>query len=106
MNIDIMNHKWEVVLKDEINMNSFGDDTLGITQFPIRRISILNTLVGEQLKQVVTHEVVHAMLDEFGCSSIVNYGVEFVCDFIANNLNTINNLSEKIINFIKTKQSR
>ncbi len=101
MQVEIMNHKWEVVLKDEMNMNSFGEDTLGLTQFPSRKISILNTLVGEQLEQVVTHEIVHAMLDECGCSTIENYGVEFICNFISNNIRVISDLSHKVIESIK-----
>lgn len=99
MKIEISNHKWEIILKDEINMNSFGDDTLGIAQFPSRKIFILDSLKEEQLEQVVTHEIVHAMLDEYGCSTIENFGVEFVCNFIANNIETIMELSNKIINF-------
>lgn len=100
MKIEISNHIWDVILKDEVNMNNFGDDTLGITQFPSRKIFILDSLKEEQLVQVVTHEIVHAILDECGCSTIENYGVEFVCNFIANNIETILKLSNKIINFI------
>ena len=100
MKIEIMQHIWIVKLKNKQEMDKESVDTLGITHFPIRQIDILDTLRGETLEQVVTHEVVHALLDEFSCNNLDTYNDEFVCDFIANNILMIQKIADKIIDFI------
>ena len=100
MDIEILGHKWKIKLKDKENMDQKFNYSLGLTSFPSREILILDTLKGAELEQVATHEVVHALLDEFGCSNIENFNDEFICDFIANNILLILKISDKITNYI------
>ena len=95
MLIQIMNQK----SKEDMEKNA--KDTLGITFFPDREIWLLNTLVDEQLKQVATHEVTHALLDEFSCNNIQSFNDEFICDFIANNNEMIIDIRNKILNLLE-----
>ena len=101
MNIEILEHKWKVKLTDKETMDQKCNNSLGLTGFPSREIFLLDTLKGEELEQVVTHEVVHALLDEFSCSNMENFNDEFICDFIANNILLILKKSREIIDFIE-----
>ena len=100
MKMEIMLHEWKVKLKDKRVMDKEEKGTLGLTQFPSREIWILDTLQADELKQVATHETVHSLLYEFGCSDLGNYNDEFVCDFISNNMDMIKNLADKFIDFL------
>jgi len=97
MGILIIGHLWKVKLKPKEIIDKEEIGTLGLTQFPSREIWILDTLKNAELEQVVTHEVVHALLNEFSCSNLGNYNDEFVCDFIANNIIMIKDLATEII---------
>ena len=101
MIIQIMNHHWKIIKKSEKEMNEITPDLLGLTRFPFREILLLDSLAGESLKQVVTHEVVHVVLDEFGYGNTNEYDTEFVCDFISNNNELIVDIRNKVLNVLK-----
>lgn len=97
MIIKIQNHKWKILRKNKEEMEKNGIGTLGLTIFPDREIWLFNELKDEVLKQVVTHEIVHALLDEFGNSQTEYFDSEFICNFISNNIELIKDLSNEII---------
>lgn len=91
MNVSIMEHNWTIKIAKAMDENC-----LGTTFFPERSIYILERLTGEVLKQVIVHEVVHALLYESACYQLGDYNDEFVCDFIASNIDRINKISNRI----------
>ena len=100
MILQIMNHQWKIVRKNKIEMEDVGKDTLGTTVFPDREIWLLDSLSKKVLRQVVTHETVHALLAEFSCHNIEKFSDEFICDFIANNIEMIFDIRNKILNLL------
>lgn len=106
LHLKIMGHDWVVkrVIPAIIKEAGENNNTLGLCAFPSREIYIHEELSGEQLDQVVTHEVVHAILGEFGFSTLNDYGQEFVCDFFANNYKIILELKENIIKELFKKE--
>jgi len=99
MIIEIQNHKWKIQKKNKEEIEIEGKGTLGLTIFPNREIWLFNELKDEPLKQVITHEMVHALLDEFGHSQEEYFNSEFICNFISNNIELIKSLSKEIIDY-------
>lgn len=97
MKFKILGHTWNIVKKSELEMNEITNDMLGVTRFPNREIYLLESLKDESLKQVVRHEFTHALMDEFGLAGYNSFNAEFICDFMANNMDIIDSCSDWVI---------
>lgn len=97
MKFKILGHTWNIVKKDKLFMDNEYKDMLGVTIFPNREIYLLESLKDESLKQVVRHEFTHALIDEFGLASYNSFDAEFICDFMANNMDIIDSCSDWVI---------
>lgn len=100
--INILNRAWTVELFTQQELDAMNIyDTLGLCLFPKREILLLDSMVGEEMRYIVIHELVHALLYEFGVSQMEQYNAEFVCDFIAGNYMLIHNLTQEIMEEIE-----
>ena len=95
--IKIMGNEWNISRKTNLELNDICKDTLGVSRFPDREIWLLETLKDKELEQVVRHELSHAYMQEFGLAEVNSVSPEYVCDFMANHLDTIKMTADWII---------
>ena len=99
MEIKINNNIYKINFVESDNENLKIDDGeyhSGVTNFITKEIYIANNLKGNSLRYTLIHELTHAMIDSYGFMQIY-WNDEIVADFMANYLNNIIDLSNKII---------
>lgn len=94
MTIKINNLKWKV----EFVTRETIDGSFGLTSFRNLKISIATDVVKDVVRTTITHELVHALLESYGIVEVDGklFCEEQVADYIAMNINTINELTLKI----------
>ena len=94
MTVKINNLTWKVLF---VTRGSI-DGSLGLTSFRNLEISIATDTVIDVVRTTITHEIVHALLESYGIVEADGklFSEEQVADYIAMNLNTINELTATI----------
>lgn len=95
--------KWKVFVVDSNHARLVDEkgnqDAYGITLFRNSEIYIDGGLAPEVFKQVIVHELVHAIAFSY-CTDINMIGEEEVCDFIAAHFNELKSLRKTVLKSI------
>lgn len=94
MKIKINNHVWEVIFFERTDERYDG-----VTSESDMTIKVNKNLSKQAKKHCLIHELVHAHLDSFGFDNYVlqKMTIEQVCEFVAHNIDSIQNLANKIL---------
>lgn len=68
--------------KYKVDYNHTEEDSYGITDSSVNRISIRHRLQEDKLVRVLMHEVTHAIIEESPLASRKRFDVEEVCDIV------------------------
>lgn len=95
----INNIEWYVISVPKNDDNLWLEEKyhMGVTDFYNRKIYIDNSLALINKKYVLTHEITHALLCSYGFQLKDEFNQEELCEFVAYNLNTINNYVNELM---------
>lgn len=81
MNISLLGRQVAVLTVSAESLSRITNDSNSIGYFDGKSIYLLNTLEGETKNRVLTHEVVHAILNISGLSNLLEDNLEeAICD--------------------------
>ena len=86
---------WKVQFVDRETI----DGSLGLTSFRRFTMNVAIDVANDIVRSTITHEIIHMFLESYGFTADSNgmmFSEEQVCDFIAMNLSSINELTLKI----------
>lgn len=95
----IRNHIWKIIFVDEMDdilLNKQGYHTAGVADNSCKTIYLSNSLKGNFLKLVLTHELVHAFSFEYNLS-LSPQDEEDLANFIAYNGANIIHKAEQLL---------
>jgi len=85
----INNLEWTIKL---VNDEDITDDNMGTTSLPNQLIKVRMNMKASQIKSTLTHELMHAYMYSYGLAYSGDMSHEFVVEFIACNIDNINNI--------------
>lgn len=97
--IKINELEWKVFLVDQNHPKLADENAYGITHFRECEIYIDSELSPPLFKQIVTHELVHAVAFSYGVE-LVDATEEGICDFTAAHFDEIKTLRKAILKCI------
>lgn len=91
--VTINNLEWKIIT-EKSDYRYLGLTTEGNLEIHVARVPSI-----QNIKRTITHEVVHAYLYSYGFPR-KKFDEEDICEFIANNLDTISQISQQVFSEI------